>query len=83
MISGSIINKSSFSGIYLLGAGFMVLVLFIFILFLRDFKDPNIKSFILNNKIFIQNKNISKIYLSHLILQFFTPDDNLYANIFA
>ncbi|MEK7088761.1 MAG: MFS transporter [Patescibacteria group bacterium] len=73
MISGSIINKSSFSGIYLLGAGFMVLVLFIFILFLRDFKDPEYKkvSILKTIRSFIQNKNISKIYLSHLILQFF------------
>jgi len=73
MISGSIISKSSFSGIYLFGAGFMVLVLFIFILFLRDFKDPEYKkvSVLKTIKSFIQNKNISKIYLSHLILQFF------------
>jgi len=40
MISGSIINKSSFSGIYMFGAGFIFLVSLIFIFFLRDFKDP-------------------------------------------
>ena len=73
IISGSIINKSSFSGIYLFGACFMVLVMFIFILFLRDFKDPEYKKvpILKTIKSFIQNKNISKIYLSHLILQFF------------
>ena len=73
MLSGSIINKSSFSGIYLLGAGFMILVIFIFIFFLNDFKDPEYKKvpILKTIKSFIQNKHISKIYLSNLILQFF------------
>ena len=73
LISGSIINKSSFSGIYLFSAGFMILVFFIFILFLGDFKDPEYKkvSVLKTIKSFIQNKHISKIYLSSLILQFF------------
>ncbi|MFA6586062.1 MAG: MFS transporter [Candidatus Paceibacterota bacterium] len=73
LISGSIINKSSFTGIYLFGAGFMILVSLIFILFLHDFKDPEYKRvpILKTIKSFIKNKNISKIYLSHLILQFF------------
>ncbi len=73
LISSSIINKSSFTGIYLLGAGFMVLVMFIFILFLRDFKDPEYKKVLVLKTIrtFIQNKHLSKIYLSSLILHFF------------
>jgi MFS family permease len=40
MISGSIINKSSFAGIYLFSAIFVLIVSFIFFLFLKDFKDP-------------------------------------------
>ncbi len=73
LISGSIIEKSSFSGIYFFSAGFMILVAFIFIFFLRDFKDPEYKKVPITKTIraFIQNKNISKIYLSNLILQFF------------
>ena len=43
MLSGSIITKSSFQGIYLFGAGFLLLNSFIFITYLHDFKDPKIK----------------------------------------
>ncbi|MFA5095075.1 MAG: MFS transporter [Candidatus Paceibacterota bacterium] len=73
LISGSIINKSSFMGIYLLGAGFMVLVMSIFVLFLRDFKDPEYKrgSILKTIKSFIKNRHLSKIYLSNFILHFF------------
>lgn len=72
-ISGSILNKSSYSGIYLFGSIFMVLVAFIFFFFLKDFKDPKyIKVPILKTlKFFIRNKNISKIYLINFILKFF------------
>lgn len=73
LISGSIINKSSFSGIYLFSALFMILVLLIFIFFLRDFKDPEYKkiSILKTIKSFIHKKHISKIYLINLILKFF------------
>ncbi|MEK7572549.1 MAG: MFS transporter [Patescibacteria group bacterium] len=73
MISGSIINKSSFWGIYLLSAGFVILLFLIFILFLHDFKDPEYKKVpvLKTIKSFMQNKHLSKIYLSNLILQFF------------
>jgi MFS family permease len=73
MISGSIIAKSSFHGIYLFSAGFMVLISIIFILFLRDFKDPKyIKVPILSTmKTFFRNKSVSKIYFINLILKFF------------
>ena len=73
VISGSIINKSSFSGIYLFGAGFIFLVLIIFILFLNNFKDPKYKKFYLLETIksFLKNKNLLKIYLTNFILQFF------------
>jgi MFS family permease len=73
IISGSIINKSSFRGIYLLSALFTVLGYIVFILFLRNFKDPEYKEVPLlkTMKSFIQNKHISKIYLISLILRFF------------
>ena len=73
MISGSIIDKSYFFGIYLFGAGFMFLVMLIFILFLRDFKDPEYKkvAVVKTIKTFIQNEHISKIYFVNLILQTF------------
>ena len=73
MISGSIIAKSSFQGIYLFSSIFMILVLLVFILFLRNFKDPEYKkvSILKTIKFFIQNKHISKIYLINLILKFF------------
>jgi len=73
MISGSIISKSSFQGIYLFGAGFIILTGTIFIFFLRDFKDPEYKKvpILKTIKSFTQNRHLSKIYLSNLILQFF------------
>lgn len=73
IISGSIIDKSSLRGIYLLSAGFMALVSILFILFLDDFKDPRYKKVpvVKTLKLFIQNKNFSKIYLLNFILQFF------------
>lgn len=73
LISGRIIMKSSYEGIYLLSAFFMVLVSVIFILFLHNFKDPKYKKIpILRTlRIFRRNKNISKIYFINLILKFF------------
>ena len=73
IISGSIIIKSSFRGIYILSALFMILVSFIFVLFLHDFKDPEYRKVSVwkTIKLFIQNKHISKIYLLNLILRFF------------
>ena len=73
VISGSVIAKSSFKGIYLLGALFVALVGVIFILFFRDFKDPKYKRtpILKTIKFFIQNKHFSKIYLLNLILKFF------------
>lgn len=73
MISGSIIAKSSFQGIYLLSALFMALVCIIFTLFLHDFKDPEYKKVPILRTIsfFLQNKNYSRIYFISLILKFF------------
>jgi len=71
--SGVIISKSSFMGVYFLASGFMILVLFIFIFFLRDFKDPEYTKIPLSKTIksFIKNKHLSKIYLINFILKFF------------
>lgn len=73
LISGSIIAKSSFMGIYLIGSLFMLLVGIILIFFFKNFQDPEYKKFavIKTMKFFIKNKNISKIYLINLILKFF------------
>ncbi|MCM2339289.1 MAG: MFS transporter [Burkholderiales bacterium] len=73
IISGSVINNTSLSKIYLISAGFIFVGMLIFVFFLRNFKDPEYKkiSVLKTLKSFIENKNISKIYLSSLILQFF------------
>lgn len=73
IISGPIINKSSFRGIYISAALFMILSSFVFILFLRHFKDPKyVKVPIRKTMIsFLENKNISRIYFINLILKFF------------
>lgn len=73
VISGSIISKSSFAGIYLFSAFFMVLVSLIFVYSLKDFKDPVYKKVpvLKTIKYFKNNKNILKIYLANFILKFF------------
>lgn len=73
VISGSVINKSSLSGIYLLSAFFIFLLIFIFLKLLKNFKDPEyVKVPIWQTfKTFLKNKHLSKIYLSNLVLQFF------------
>jgi MFS family permease len=73
VISGSIIAKSSFTGIYLLSSIFMLLVAFIFIFFLSDFIDPKYKKvpILRTIKFFISNKHVSKIYLINFALRFF------------
>lgn len=73
LVSGAIIIQSSFAGIYFFSAIFMLLVLVIFTIFLRDFKDPKYQKVPIKKtiKFFLQNKHISKIYLINLILKFF------------
>ncbi len=73
IISGNVINSISFPGIYLLGAIFMVIVLIIFLFFVKGFKDPEYKHVPLKTtlKTFTKNKHLSRIYASNLILQFF------------
>lgn len=72
-ISGTVIAKSSYDGIYLLASLFIFLFVLIFILLLREFKDPHYKSVpILNTiKFIIHDKKVSKIYLLNFILKFF------------
>ena len=65
LISGSIIAKSSFKGIYLLASFFIVLQALVLVIFFRKWKDPLYKKF------FIRNKNMHQIYLISLILKFF------------
>ena len=73
IISGSIIAKSSFRGIYFFSAGFMLLVSVIFALFLHDFKDPKYKKVSVKKTLqfFAKNRGASKIYLINFILKFF------------
>ncbi len=73
IISGSIINKSSFAGIYTLSAMFTILVFLIFYFFLTDFKDPEYKKVPVFRTIknFIKSKHLSKIFIINLILKFF------------
>ncbi len=73
IVSGSIITRSSFRGIYIVAAVFMFLVSFIFILFLRDFKDPKYTKVPVRKTIiaFLKNKNITRVYFLNLILKFF------------
>lgn len=83
-ISGSIIAKSSYKGIYLFSALFMVLVAGIFILFLKDFKDPLYKKvpILKTLKFFNQDKNVSRIYFINFILKFFFAWMVIYTPIF-
>ncbi len=73
LISGSIINKSSFSGIYIFSSLFMLLTTFIFAFFLHDFKDPIYKKFALVKTLrtFAKSPNLRKAYLINLVLKFF------------
>ncbi|MCX6753414.1 MAG: MFS transporter [Candidatus Nomurabacteria bacterium] len=73
IVSGSIIEKSSYSGIYLFSAGIMALVTCSLILFFNKFEDPIYKKMSMLKTIhfFRRNKNVSKIYIINLILKFF------------
>lgn len=73
MVSGSIISKSSFGGIYLFSGGLMILSLLVLFLFFGNFKDSVYKkiSILKTIKFFKKDKNLLKIYLINLILKFF------------
>jgi MFS family permease len=72
-VSGSIINKSSFTGIYLFSSIFMLIVSILLTIYLKDFKDPKyIKlPFMKTLKKFSKRKDLLKIYFINLILKFF------------
>ena len=72
-ISSFLIDSSSFRGVYVVSASFMFLASIIFIFFMGDFKDPKYtKVPVLETfKVFIKNKDLSKIYLINLILKLF------------
>jgi MFS family permease len=73
VFSGSIFEKSSYRGMYVIGSLFMGVVSVIFLVFLRNFKDPvytrskTVETF----RFFIRNTNILRIYLVNFILKFF------------
>lgn len=72
-ISGSIISKSSFKGIYLFASFFIIFLITVFIFLIHDFKDPEYKNIAIKKTIksFLQKKRISKVYLINFILKFF------------
>ncbi len=84
VISIPIINKASFSSIYLLSASIMAFILIIFALFLKNFKDPEYKkiSILKTVRFFIKNRNISKIYIINFILKFFFAWMAIYTPIY-
>lgn len=73
IISGSIIAKSSFTGIYIFSSLFIILMMLSFIFLLSHFRDPKYKKISLSKtiKFFWQNKKASKIYLISFTLRFF------------
>lgn len=73
MLSGSIITKSSYEGIYLFAAGFMMLCTAVFALFLHDFRDPEYRRITMwrTFRYFRERKNLLNIYILNLILRFF------------
>ncbi|MFM7088643.1 MAG: MFS transporter [Candidatus Paceibacterota bacterium] len=84
VLSGSIITKSSFSGIYMLSALFMILTTFIFSFFLHEFKDPKyIQTPVLRIiRNFIKNHDIGRIYLLNFILKFFFAWMGIYTPLY-
>lgn len=73
LVSGSIIAKSSFKGIYILASLFVILTAIVIAMFFKKWHDPEYKKVVVWKTLlfFIRNKNISKIYLINLILRFF------------
>lgn len=73
LISGSIIAKNSFLGIYLFSSLFMILVTIILATNLHKFKDPkwNKVNILRTIKTFLKDKRLFRIYLLNFILNFF------------
>lgn len=72
-LSGFILNKTSFATIYACSFIFMFIVATIIRKNLKNFQDPQYEKISLrqNLKTIFKNKNLSKIYSTNLILQFF------------
>ena len=73
VISGSVILKGSLPGVYLLSVLFILLIIGMFSVFFRDFKDVHYKkiSFIKGIKLCLKSDNITRIYVINFILKFF------------
>ncbi len=73
LISGRVIARSSFGGIYFIASVFLGLLCFTFIFFMRGFKDPHYVKIPIGKtiKAFLKNKHLSRIYIINLILKFF------------
>lgn len=73
MLSGSVIAKSSWNGIYLLATFFTLLATIITFIFLKNFEDPKYRKIspIGTLKTFWLNKDLTRIYIANLILKFF------------
>lgn len=73
LVSGSIIAKSSYQGIFLFSASLIILTTGMFILFFQKFQDPLYKkiSILKNLRFFIKQKNIFRIYILNFLLKFF------------
>lgn len=84
VISGSIIARSSFAGIYLFASLFMLLVATVFATNLKKFKDPiyNKVEILKTLKIFWKDKDLLKIYLINFILKFFYSWMIIYTTIY-
>ncbi|MEK7113299.1 MAG: MFS transporter [Patescibacteria group bacterium] len=83
-ISSAIIEKISFSGVYVLSAIFVILGSLIFVFLIKEFKDPEYKKLspLKTIKTFLQNKNLWQIYSSNFILQFFYSFMVIYTPIY-
>jgi len=84
VISGSIITKSSFLGIYLFSSLFMLLVAVLFITNLHNFIDLKYKKIAIKNTLIRiwGNKDILKIYLISLTLRLFYSWMIIYMTIY-
>ena len=70
---GFFASKISYSGLYAISFFFVIIVLFIVKSKLKKFEDPIYKKIPIKETIYkiLQNKHISKIYVSNFLLQFF------------
>lgn len=84
IISGSIIAKSSFLGIYLFASLFLMLLSIIFFTNFNKFKDLKYHEVKMSEtiKFFLRNKDLLKIYLVNLILKFFYSWMIIYTTIY-